>query len=100
MLGALLGAGLTDFGAYGTNPGGKLRAPCHLADGQAANVGATPVKRDTSDHHLDIFFFQTVARTVFAGNDAVIACLDTGLILQVTHGPLRFGVVVLERVGM
>jgi hypothetical protein len=79
---ANLGTGTAQFRRFGT-------AALHEGCGQAADLGTIDVERDAARQHLHIGLLQAGAGTVFAGGRAVVAGIDTGLIVLL-HASLLY----------
>ena len=85
MFCAFIAAGLTNFGADAADPRRKLRTARHQACCSRAYRGACTIQLDATRHHFHILLVQAFGRAMFAGNHAVVTCVDTALIFFVCH---------------
>ncbi len=81
-------AGLTNFGADAAGTCGKLRTARHQAHCGRAYRGAGTIQLDASRHHFYILLMQAFRCAMFAGNYAVVTCVNTALIFFVRHTQL------------
>jgi hypothetical protein len=61
----------------------ELRSPRHLAHRERADVCATAIQLDASNHRLHLRFVQTLGRAVFARFHALVARFDTVFVFLV-----------------
>ena len=85
VLGTFITARAANLCANAANSSTKIRATRHFADRQRTNVGAASVKLDTTRHHLHIGFMEARRSAMFAGNDAGVTSIDTGLEFLMAH---------------
>lgn len=78
---ALLRAGFTNSRAGLADHLRSLSPTSHYRCSKPADLGTVDVKRDTTSHHLDIVFLQTCRCTHIASVCAVVAGIETALVL-------------------
>ncbi len=85
VLCAFVAARLTDFCADAANTFREVRAACHKTRGRGAHRRAGAIQLDAAHHHLHILLVQAFRRAMLAGDGAVVAGVDTALILFKRH---------------
>lgn len=85
VLGALVAAGLADFGADPADLGRYVATASHETRGQPADGRTVNVERDAAGHHLHVLFLQAGRRAVVASVGAGAAGVDARLVLFVSH---------------
>ncbi|AIZ65569.1 hypothetical protein PK28_18290 (plasmid) [Hymenobacter sp. DG25B] len=85
MLGALIAAGLTDFGAFAQQVLAVNRAAGNQAGGEGADVGAVAVEADAGHHHFYVGLLQAGGGTPLAGGHAGSEGVEQILML-IVHG--------------
>jgi hypothetical protein len=88
VLGTLRPAGFADVGANLADVAGKFAAARHIARGKPTNRRAIDVQPNAFRHHFDVLLAKTSGSAVVASIGALVAGVDTGLILLVSHHSL------------
>src|SRR5262249_17142645 len=98
VLRAFVAAGLADFCANAANTFREIRTACHQARRRGADRRAGAIQLDAARHHLHILLVQAFRRAMLASDRAVVAGVDTVLILSVWH--IRSIIVLTRSFGL